>query len=116
MHFFAKRDGNSTQKKSLACKNFIAKRSRSGLIQSTSFLEPRICCKRFRDWACPGQSPPVAAARERNSLKLLGLGKDIPVITRDDVQRAKPDPDLFLAAARKLGTDLENCVAVGDSS
>src|SRR6266576_781167 len=27
----------------------------------------RICCKRFRDWACPGQSPPVAAARERNS-------------------------------------------------
>ena len=48
-------------------------------------------------------------------LKLLGLGKDIPVITRDDVQRAKPDPDLFLAAARKLGTDLENCVVVGDS-
>src|SRR5206468_5916775 len=47
-------------------------------------------------------------------LKLLGLGKDIPVITRDDVQRAKPDPDLFLAAARKLGTDLENCVVVGD--
>jgi len=48
-------------------------------------------------------------------LKLLDLGEDVPVITRDDVQRAKPDPDLFLAAARKLGAALENCVVVGDS-
>src|SRR5438874_586279 len=65
--FFREAGRQLDSKKSLACKNFIAKRSRSGLIQSTSFLEPRICCKRFRDWACPGQSPPVAAARERNS-------------------------------------------------
>jgi HAD superfamily hydrolase (TIGR01509 family) len=48
-------------------------------------------------------------------LKLLGLGRDVPVITRDDVQRAKPDPDLFLAAAHKLGASLEDCVVVGDS-
>ena len=41
--------------------------SRSELIQSASFPGPRICCKRFRDWACPGQSPPVAAARERSN-------------------------------------------------
>jgi len=48
-------------------------------------------------------------------LKLLDLGEDVPVITRDDVRRAKPDPDLFLAAARKLGAALEDCVVVGDS-
>jgi len=60
-HFFAKRDGSWTQKKSGACKNFILRHSRSEWIQSTSFPGPGICCKRFRDWACPGQSPPVAA-------------------------------------------------------
>ena len=48
-------------------------------------------------------------------LKLLRLSDDVPVITRDDVQHAKPDPDLFLAATRKLGATLEDCVVVGDS-
>jgi HAD superfamily hydrolase (TIGR01509 family) len=48
-------------------------------------------------------------------LQLLDLDEDVPVITRDDAQRAKPDPDLFLAAARKLGAALEDCVVVGDS-
>ncbi len=48
-------------------------------------------------------------------LKLLGLGKDVPVVTRDEVSRAKPDPELFLAAAEKLGAGMEECVVVGDS-
>jgi HAD superfamily hydrolase (TIGR01509 family) len=39
----------------------------------------------------------------------------IAVITRDDVRRAKPDPDLFLAAAARLGVDIEAAVIVGDS-
>ena len=30
----------------------------------------------------------------------LAIGPEIPVITRQEVQRAKPDPDLFLAAAQ----------------
>ncbi|MCI0637390.1 MAG: HAD family hydrolase [Actinobacteria bacterium] len=48
-------------------------------------------------------------------LQLLELPPDVPVVTRDLVERAKPDPDLFLAAGDKLGIALENCVVVGDS-
>lgn len=49
------------------------------------------------------------------SLRLLGLGDDVPIITRDLVRHAKPDPDLFLAAAEKLGIDISDSVVVGDS-
>jgi HAD superfamily hydrolase (TIGR01549 family) len=48
-------------------------------------------------------------------LQLLEPPQDVPVITRDLVERAKPDPDLFLAAADALGLDAETCVVVGDS-
>jgi HAD superfamily hydrolase (TIGR01509 family) len=37
------------------------------------------------------------------------------VITREDVRHAKPDPDLFLAAADRLGVDIGQCIVVGDS-
>ncbi len=37
------------------------------------------------------------------------------VITRDQVRYAKPDPDLFLAAAEKLGIDNTLCCVVGDA-
>jgi HAD superfamily hydrolase (TIGR01509 family) len=49
------------------------------------------------------------------TLELLGVPDDVPVITRDLVERAKPDPDLFLAAARALDLPVEDCVVVGDS-
>ena len=50
------------------------------------------------------------------ALKILGVdpGK-VVVITRDQVQYAKPDPDLFLAAADRLGVDISASVVVGDS-
>ena len=50
------------------------------------------------------------------ALKILGvdLGK-ITVITRDQVQYAKPNPDLFLAAAQQLGVEIAASVVVGDS-
>lgn len=38
-----------------------------------------------------------------------------PVVTRDQVRYAKPDPDLFLAAAERLGTPIEAALVVGDS-
>ena len=38
-----------------------------------------------------------------------------PVITRDEVRFAKPDPDLFLAAAERLGIGVEWACVVGDS-
>jgi phosphoglycolate phosphatase-like HAD superfamily hydrolase len=39
----------------------------------------------------------------------------IPVITRQEVQRAKPDPDLFLAAAQRLNVPMSRAMVVGDS-
>jgi phosphoglycolate phosphatase-like HAD superfamily hydrolase len=45
----------------------------------------------------------------------LGVEPDTPVVTRDQVERAKPDPDLFLAAADRLGVDVTETVVVGDS-
>jgi phosphoglycolate phosphatase-like HAD superfamily hydrolase len=46
------------------------------------------------------------------------LGVDFgrtPVVTRDEVRYAKPDPDLFLAAAHRLGVPIESSSVVGDS-
>lgn len=51
----------------------------------------------------------------RLSLRLLGLSEDVPIITRDLVRHAKPDPDLFLAACEKLGIEISDSVVVGDS-
>ncbi len=51
----------------------------------------------------------------RHALHLLKLRKDVPVITRDDVRFAKPDPDLFVAAGRRLRVPMSRCVIVGDS-
>ena len=51
----------------------------------------------------------------RRSLEMLAVSEKIPVITRDLVRRAKPDPDLFLAAAERLGVSIDDCVVVGDS-
>jgi HAD superfamily hydrolase (TIGR01509 family) len=51
----------------------------------------------------------------RPSLDALGVPSSVPVITRDQVERAKPDPDLFLAAAEKLGVDIGASIVVGDS-
>jgi HAD superfamily hydrolase (TIGR01509 family) len=51
----------------------------------------------------------------RPALETLGLGPEVPVVTRDKVPHAKPDPDLFLAAAELLGVDISASVVVGDS-
>jgi HAD superfamily hydrolase (TIGR01509 family) len=51
----------------------------------------------------------------RHALKLLKLHNDVPIVTRDDVRFAKPDPDLFLAAGQRLHVPMSRCVIVGDS-
>jgi HAD superfamily hydrolase (TIGR01549 family) len=48
-------------------------------------------------------------------LETLGVPANVPVITRDQVPYAKPDPDLFLAAAERLGASITESVVVGDS-
>jgi HAD superfamily hydrolase (TIGR01549 family) len=54
-------------------------------------------------------------ATAQPALNLLGIPPGVPVITRDDVEYAKPDPDLFLAAAERLGVEITDSIVVGDS-
>ncbi len=55
------------------------------------------------------------AATARPALELLGLPQDTPMVTRDMVRHAKPDPDLFLACAALLDVDPRDAMVVGDS-
>ena len=51
----------------------------------------------------------------RPNIDMLDVPSGVPVITRDQVEHAKPDPDLFLAAADRLGVAIGDSVVVGDS-
>jgi HAD superfamily hydrolase (TIGR01509 family) len=63
-------------------------------------------------WAIATSGNAVTA---RPALKLLGLPESTPMVTRDLVRHAKPDPDLFLAAAALLDVDPHQAMVVGDS-
>ncbi|MBV9416994.1 MAG: HAD family hydrolase [Solirubrobacterales bacterium] len=47
--------------------------------------------------------------------EMLQLPDDTVFITRDQVRYAKPDPDLFLTAAERIGVDIRDSYVVGDS-
>ncbi len=50
------------------------------------------------------------------NLRALGVDPNVTVVvTRDQVARAKPDPDLFLAAAARLGAPIETAYVIGNS-
>ncbi|WP_062226098.1 HAD family hydrolase [Aureimonas frigidaquae] len=52
----------------------------------------------------------------RVNLEALGVDPDeAVVVTRDQVRYAKPDPDLFLAAAERLGAPIGSAMVVGDA-
>jgi HAD superfamily hydrolase (TIGR01509 family) len=52
----------------------------------------------------------------RPTLEVLGVDLACgPVVTRDQVKHGKPDPDFFLAAAQRMGVDIETSSVVGDS-
>ena len=52
----------------------------------------------------------------RPVLERLGVDfNNVPIVTRDQVKHAKPDPDLFLAVAERLGIAIETASVVGDS-
>lgn len=63
-------------------------------------------------WAIATSGRRVMAGR---ALAMLGLPDDAPMVTREMVRHAKPDPDLFLAAAALLGFDPGDVMVVGDS-
>ncbi len=49
------------------------------------------------------------------AIESLDVPPQVPIVTRDMVRHAKPDPDLFLAAAARLGVRIEDSIVVGDS-
>jgi HAD superfamily hydrolase (TIGR01549 family) len=63
-------------------------------------------------WAIATSSSEATA---HASLTRLKIGPEVPVITRDQVQYAKPNPDLFIAAAEALGRPIGESFVVGDS-
>lgn len=51
-----------------------------------------------------------------HNLATLGIDPaKVPVVTRDQVRHAKPDPDLFITAAERLGVDIHQSLVIGDS-
>ena len=60
--------------------------------------------------ATSGRRPEIDA-----SLDALGLGQETIVVERGNVERAKPEPDLFLACAEQLHVSPEECYVIGDA-
>ncbi|MEA2361746.1 MAG: hypothetical protein QOD71_891 [Thermoleophilaceae bacterium] len=63
-------------------------------------------------WAIATSGAERTAGRAR---ALLDLPDDVPMVTRDLVRYAKPDPDLFLTAAAGIDVDIRDSLVVGDS-
>ena len=60
--------------------------------------------------ATSGRHPEIDA-----SLEALEIPASTVVVDRGDVDRAKPEPDLFLACRERLGVASEDCYVVGDA-
>jgi HAD superfamily hydrolase (TIGR01509 family) len=89
--------------------------------QQTNHIRPLPGARELLSWLSEADIPWAIATSGRMetaavNLAALGVDQDrIPVVTRDQVKHAKPDPDLFLAAAERLGAPIETAVVVGDS-
>jgi HAD superfamily hydrolase (TIGR01509 family) len=60
--------------------------------------------------ATSGRRPEIDA-----SLEALDVPAETVVVARGDVSRAKPEPDLFLTCAERLGAEAGDCYVVGDA-
>jgi HAD superfamily hydrolase (TIGR01549 family) len=55
---------------------------------------------------------------KQQTCRLLGklsIPTGVPIVTGDDVAKAKPSPDVFVLAADRLGLPVSNCIVTGDS-
>ena len=62
----------------------------------------------------------TSSERHRGQAKVAGHPKDIErhmdvIVTRNDAELGKPEPDIFLEAARQLGKDAATCLIFEDS-
>jgi HAD superfamily hydrolase (TIGR01509 family) len=60
--------------------------------------------------ATSGRRPGIDA-----SLAALDVPDDMVVVQRNDVARAKPEPDLFIECARRLDVPAQDCYVIGDA-
>lgn len=84
-------------------------------------LRPLPGARELLDWLTDAGIPWCIATSGRMetagiNLDILGLDRaTTPIVTRDMVRYAKPDPDLFLAAAARLDAPIETAMVVGDA-
>jgi HAD superfamily hydrolase (TIGR01509 family) len=89
--------------------------------QQASQIRPLPGARELLQWLSDAGIPWAIATSgrmETAAVNLASLGVDperTPVVTRDQVKYAKPDPDLFLAAAARLNAPIETAIVIGDS-
>ncbi len=68
-----------------------------------------------------GMKIAVASAADmikvKANLKCIGIDADLfdALVTGNDVKKNKPDPEIFLKAAEKMGMDPEECIVIEDA-
>ena len=84
-------------------------------------VRPLPGARELLDYLTENENPWAVATSgqmETAKLNLDALGIEpgaVTVVTRDQVKYGKPDPDLFLTAADRLGAEIEHCVVIGDA-
>jgi HAD superfamily hydrolase (TIGR01509 family) len=99
-------------------KAFIARRDKifeAGLPLKSGAVE---LLDALQDSKCPMAIVTSSSRRTAEAHLTLGGIRDRfdTILTRDDVTRGKPSPELYLLAASRLGVSPEFCVAVEDSN
>lgn len=49
-------------------------------------------------------------------LRQIQIPRTTRIVNGDDVEKAKPSPDIFMVAAHQLNVAINNCIVVGDSA
>ncbi|MDH6133823.1 beta-phosphoglucomutase-like phosphatase (HAD superfamily) [Kitasatospora sp. MAA4] len=99
----------------------IIAKSRAHLLATVHTIKPIACVVALLSLARHAGLPcAVASGASRllvePGLDVLGLTHEFAaVVAREDATNGKPDPELFLTAARRLGVSAGNCLAVDDA-
>ena len=89
--------------------------------QQTNHIRPLPGARELLNWLSEAGirwAIATSGRMETAAVNLAALGVDphrVVVVTRDQVKYAKPDPDLFIAAAERLDAPIETAIVVGDS-
>jgi len=99
----------------------LSRNHAAAYLRFAALVQPLPCARELLAWLTDAGIPWAIATSgrmETAAINIAALGVDperVPVVTRDQVTYAKPDPDLFVAAAERLGARIETALVVGDS-